>query len=89
MDCEYVQSLYSFSKALQLYPGRRISKSESEDLCKILTSSVGAVILTPKGLAVAEDADALFHAELVNRLSIPWVSENPAPRKTLAIVEGG
>lgn len=95
VDLELMDSVVSFFAAQpeRLFHPLPVDATTETILHAITNSAVGGLLLRPlPGYLDAKDyAEVLqgLNHELANRISFPWVLDAPAPRKTLAIVEGG
>jgi hypothetical protein len=92
-DCEIAALVSSFAEPLQAYSGEPVSQDQLHDLDKILKSSIAGLLLQDSSFTedIPTDLGALSNladAELENRLSFPWIADEPLRRLRLAIVEG-
>jgi hypothetical protein len=93
IDCEMIALASSFAEPLQAYTGEPVLRDQLHNLDEILKSSTAALLLQNKyvtgdirtGLMTLS---SLADAELENRLSFPWIADEPLRRLRLAIVEG-
>lgn len=90
IDCELVEVTATFAKPLQYYPGRPSQLDNLQDI--FIASAAGLLLQNTLSIGSGVDIRALsplVQCELQNRLSIPWIINQPISRKTLVIVEGG
>ena len=93
VDCEVVVLASSFAEPLQVYSGEPVSRDQLLSLDEVLKSSTAGLILQDRfftgGIRTGLGAlSILADAELENRLSFPWIADEPLRRLRLAIVEG-
>jgi hypothetical protein len=92
-DCEVVALASSFAEPLQAYSGEPVSRDQLHGLDEILKSSTAGLLLrdgyfTGDVRTGLRALSCLADAELENRLSFPWIADEPLRRLRLAIVEG-
>jgi hypothetical protein len=93
VDSEVVALASSFADPLQFYSGESVSRDQLHSLEDILRASTAGLLLQDR--YSTEDIRAnlgalssLADAELDNRLSFPWIADEPLRRLRLVIVEG-
>lgn len=92
VDCELVEFAASFAEPLQEYPGRLLHTTHLGDLQDIFVASAAGLLQNISMVESGVDVrvlSPLIEYELQNRLSFPWIINQPISRKTLVLVEGG
>lgn len=88
-DCQWLEACASFSKPLQIYKGTSSKLRVDIHLSEIFKLAVAGLLFRPVNDSErSREILIALHADLVNRLSFPWLIDTPVPRKTIAIVEG-
>ena len=88
IDCELVQKVESFCRPRQSVRAWRVQEDQWGGLFHILSHAVGGLLLKKAPSACALTGLVALEADLANRLSFPWISEQPLAKKTVAFVDG-
>ncbi|KAJ2993302.1 hypothetical protein NUW58_g1879 [Xylaria curta] len=92
-DSFWVKKVASFASPLQTFPGSLLSL-ETVSLTDIIRASAGAVLVKPGAIQHQLGSSTGFPASLPSevesdfkdKISIPWISAEPVPRKRLVLV---
>ncbi|GKT82682.1 glutathione synthetase ATP-binding protein [Colletotrichum tofieldiae] len=85
VDCLNVANVRSFIAPGQYVQGCSVEAYESMRLTDLLYRCYGAIVVSSSSTG---DISTAVNEELVNRLSVNWLSPNPVPRKRLAFIGG-
>ena len=83
IDCELVQKVESFCR-----PRQFVQEDQWGGLFDMLSRAVGGLLLKTAPSACALTDFMALEADLANRLSFSWLSEQPLAKKTVAFVDG-
>ncbi|KAM5453577.1 hypothetical protein MaudCBS49596_002780 [Microsporum audouinii] len=83
VDCLDITKVQGFLSPAEHIQGCAATEYQSMDFSSLLSYSYGAVVVQNSG------SSSVINNELVKRLSFPWISSNPIPRKRLALVGAG
>ncbi|TGJ78729.1 hypothetical protein E0Z10_g10033 [Xylaria hypoxylon] len=83
VDCLDVARTQSFLVPAQHVNGYHVNEYMAMEVQQVMSRCFGAVAVQ------SEDASDQINEELNKRMSLPWLSPSPIPRKRIAIVGGG
>ena len=87
-DCEVFENFETFYGPRQFVRGWSDQECQSGGLFQIISNAMGGFLLkTSSSAQVLTDLMSL-EAELINRLSFPFLSEAPVAKRTIALVDG-
>jgi biotin carboxylase len=89
VDCLDVTKVQGFVTPGQHIKGCTAEAYQSMSLSSLLSCCYGAIVVQNDGSSSVTAKSAAINDELVKRLSFPWLSPNPIPRKRLALVGAG